>query len=240
MDSTMITGFIVWYLVFLFSTTLHEAAHSYISARGGDRTAYRAGQATLNPVPHIQRSTFGMVVAPILTFILSGGSYLLGWASAPYNINWAARYPKRAFLMSLAGPLSHLPLLTLSFLGMYFGLRSGYFDPANGEAMLFPVGPSGSDNFSWAIAVLCNIAFRLNLILLIFNLLPLPPLDGSEVWYLFVKKEETRLRLRYQSAQYALAGLMLAWWLFPRVSRPIEIFLIFRVLFGLPINPFLL
>ena len=141
--------------------------------------------------------------------------------------------------MSLAGPLSHLPLLTASFLGMYFGLRSGYFVPSLGDEALYPVGPAGEGNLAWALAVFCNVAFRLNLILLIFNLLPLPPMDGSEVWYLFMKKEETRLRFRYQAAQYGMAGLMLAWWLFPRVLQPVEIFLVVRVLFGIPINPFM-
>ncbi len=227
----LITGFIVWYLVFLFSTTLHEAAHSFLSAYGGDRTAH--SQATLNPVPHIQRNMFGMVAAPVLTFALSRGAYLLGWSGAPFNIHWAARHPRRALLMALAGPLSHLPLLALSFSAMYFGLRSGFFVPAFlGDEMLYPVAPASAGNVYWAVAALCNVCFRLNLILFIFNLLPLPPLDGSEIWYAFMKREETRLRWRYQAASYGLAGLMLAWWLFPRVLQPVEFTLVFRVLFG--------
>lgn len=238
MSSALIISFVVWYAVFLFSTTFHEAAHSFISSRGGDRTARDAGQATLNPVPHIRRSVFGMVIAPVLTFALSGGGYLLGWASAPYNIHWAARYPKRAFLMSLAGPLSHLPLLVTSFLGMYIGLRTGYFTPTAGEMMLYPVAPAAADSLAWALAVICNVAFRLNLILLIFNLIPVPPLDGSEFWFLFIKSEETRLRFRYQAAQYGLAGLMLAWWIFPKALYPAEVFLVFNLLFGLPIDAF--
>lgn len=225
-----VTGFMVWYLVFLFSTTCHEAMHSFVSHRGGDSTAYSAGQATLNPVPHIQRSPFGMVVIPILTFILSGGSYLIGWASAPFNPYWAARYPKRSFLMSLAGPLSHLPLAILSFIAMYVGLRNGYFDMQPG---MFPVGPGEEGNrLAWALAMLVNVTFQLNTLLLIFNLLPLPPLDGSEIWYLFVKKEEDRLRLRSQANSYSMAGLMLAWWLFPKIYYPIVTFLIVRVLYG--------
>ncbi len=241
MDSGFITGFVVWYLVFLFSTTLHEAAHSFVSALGGDHTARLGGQATLNPAPHIRRSVFGMVVAPIVTFLLSQGQYLLGWASAPYDIRWAARSPRRAFWMSLAGPLSHLPLLFLSFLGMYIGLRTGYFEPGfgvDGAAMLYPVAPAASGNLGWALAVLCNIAFRLNLILFVFNLLPLPPLDGSELWYLFMKKEETRLRARHQMAQYAMAGLMLAWYVFPRVFGPLEYFLVVNMLWDIPIGMF--
>ena len=236
MDSSFITGFVVWYIVFLFSTTFHEAAHSFVSSYGGDHTARLGGQATLNPMPHIRQSPFGMVIAPILTFLLSHGEYLLGWASAPYNMYWAARYPKRAFWMSLAGPLSHLPLLILSFLGMYMGLRTGFFAPGFGmdSPMLYPVEPAAPGNLGWALAVLCNIAFRLNLILFVFNLLPLPPLDGSELWYLFMKKEETRLRVRHQMAQYGMAGLMLAWYVFPRVFGPVARVLVVNLLWGLP------
>jgi Zn-dependent protease len=240
MDNTLITGFLVWYLVFLFSTTLHEAMHSFVSAHGGDHTARLGGQATLNPIPHIQRSMFGMVVAPILTFILSGGSYLIGWASAPFNVGWAARYPKKAFWMSLAGPLSHLPLLCLSFAAMYVGMRTGYFGPGFGDpAMLYPVAPAeAGDNLAWALSALCGVAFRLNLILFIFNLLPIPPMDGSEVWYLFMRLEETRLRWRCQMAQYGMAGLMLAWYVFPRVEGPVKIYLVANLLWGMPVGVF--
>ncbi len=239
MNSTLITGFIVWYLVFLFSTTLHEAMHAFVSSLGGDHTARLGGQATLNPVPHVRRSPFGMAVAPVLTFALSGGNYLLGWASAPYNIHWAARYPKKAFWMALAGPLSHLPLLLLSFGAMYLGLRTGYFVPGFGEAaMLYPTAPARPDNLAWALSALCNVAFRLNLILLIFNILPIPPLDGSDVWYLFMKLEETRLRFRHHMPQYAMAGLMLAWYVFPMVEAPAEIFLVVNLLWGIPARAF--
>lgn len=234
LGAQFLTGFMVWYLVFLFSTTLHEALHSYVAHRGGDSTAYAAGTATLNPMPHIQRSPFGMVGIPIITFILSKGNYLIGWASAPFNPYWAARHPKRSFLMSLAGPLSHLPLIAISFAAMYFGLRYGYFAPMDLRTGMFPVS-QGTSSLSWALAMLVNVMFRLNTILLIFNILPLPPLDGSEVWYLFAKRETDRLRLRYQANSYSFAGLLLAWWLFPKIYAPVTQFLVFRVLYGLPI-----
>lgn len=213
MSSALFSSFLVWYLVLLFSTTLHEAMHSYVSKWGGDATAH--AQATLNPIPHIQRSPFGMVVVPILTFVLSKGNSLIGWASAPYNPYWAARYPKRAFLMSLAGPLSHLPLILLSFAAMAIGLQNGYFDTLKmyNDMLMYPVAPGQPDNVCWALAMLCNVAFRLNCLLFFFNLIPLPPLDGSEVWYLFVKREEDRLRYRMLAGGYSFAGLMLAWYI---------------------------
>src|SRR5204862_4039055 len=86
-------GFI-WYVVFLFSTTCHEASHALAAKIGGDDTAARGGQVSLNPVPHIQREIFGMVVVPILALFLGGA--MIGWASAPFDPDWQRRYPKRA------------------------------------------------------------------------------------------------------------------------------------------------
>ena len=63
---------LIYYAVFLFSTTLHEAAHAWAALRGGDPTAYHGGQVTLDPLPHIRREPVGMVVLPILSVIVSG------------------------------------------------------------------------------------------------------------------------------------------------------------------------
>jgi len=74
---------LVWYVVFLFSTTCHEASHSLAAKWGGDLTAFRGGQVTLNPLPHMKREPFGMLVVPLLSFLL--GDWMIGWASAPYD-----------------------------------------------------------------------------------------------------------------------------------------------------------
>jgi Zn-dependent proteases len=226
MSGELLSGLVVWYAVFLFSTTFHEAMHSFVSHRGGDDTAYQGGQVTLNPLPHIQRSPFGMVVVPLLTFFLNKGTWMIGWASAPFNPYWAARYPRRSFLMSLAGPLSHLPLVLISLGIMLVGLRNGFFAPMDREMVMFPVSAGSSGTWSWALATLVNVAFKLNTVLLVFNLIPFPPLDGSEVWYLFVKREEDRLRLRAQANSYTFAGLLLAWYVFPKIYGPVMIFLV--------------
>lgn len=232
-SNAMLTSLVVWYAVFLFSTTFHEAMHAWVSHRGGDNTAYRGGQVSLNPVPHIRRSPFGMIVIPLVTFFLAGGSWMIGWASAPFNPYWAARYPKRSCLMSLAGPISHVPLVVISFVAMYIGLNNGFFGPLQPHIGMYPVAAGSGGNLSWAFATIVNVSFRLNLVLFIFNLLPLPPLDGSEIWYLFVKSESGRLRLRHQANSYSFAGIMLAWWVFPRVFSPVFSFLVFDVLYGL-------
>ncbi len=234
MDSSLITGLVVWYVVFLFSTTMHEACHAFAAAHGGDYTAYQSGQATLNPLPHIQRERFGMVVVPIVTYFLNHGQWMIGWASAPFNPMWAARHPRRSFFMSLAGPLSHIIPVTVSWVAMLIGLRTGFFAPVGADyPNLFPVTPgANAGGLAWPLAMFLDIVFQLNLLLLVFNLLPLPPMDGSEIWYLFIKREEDRLRWRYTAQSYAIAGLLLAWYLFPRVFHPIMIWLV-RTLYSL-------
>ena len=81
----LVYGFIS-YIVFLFSTTCHEAAHALVAKLGGDSTAALSGQMTLNPVPHIRREPWGMVVIPILAFLFTRG--MIGWASAPFDPLW--------------------------------------------------------------------------------------------------------------------------------------------------------
>src|SRR6185436_18840646 len=88
-----------WFLAFLFSTTVHEAAHALAALKGGDTTAYQGGQVSLSPFPHIRREPIGMLVVPLITAFSQG--WALGWASTPFDPLWAQRYPKRAALMSL-------------------------------------------------------------------------------------------------------------------------------------------
>lgn len=232
MSGNFLTELLVWYVVFLFSTTLHEALHSYAAAWGGDDTAYLSGQATLNPIPHIQREKFGMVLVPLVTFFLYEGRWMIGWASAPYNPAWAARHPGRSFLMSLAGPFSHLPAIAVSFGAMYVGLRNGFFAFPSHPGDLFPVAVGEGGSLAYALAFVLNIVFQLNVILFLFNILPLPPLDGSAIWDLFIKSEESRLRWHYTAASYSLAGLALAWYIFPRVYSPVYSFLLRVLYFG--------
>src|SRR5215468_6229382 len=74
---------LIWYVVFLFSTTCHEAAHALAAKLGGDLTAFHGGQVSLDPIPHVRRELFGMVVFPILSYVTGG--WMMGWASAPYD-----------------------------------------------------------------------------------------------------------------------------------------------------------
>jgi hypothetical protein len=116
---------LTYFVVFLFSTTLHEAAHAWAALRGGDLTAYRGGQVTLDPRPHIRREPFGMVVLPLVTSLVTG--WPLGFASAPYDPDWARLYPRRAALMALAGPAANLLLLLIAAIALRGGEAVGVF-----------------------------------------------------------------------------------------------------------------
>ena len=98
----------LWYVAFLFSLTVHEASHALAALKLGDPTAYRGGQVTLNPLPHMRREPFGTIVVPALSYIFAG--WMMGWASAPYDPVWADRHPRRAGWMALAGPASRSPV----------------------------------------------------------------------------------------------------------------------------------
>jgi Zn-dependent protease len=173
---------IALYLMFVFSTTCHEAAHALAAKRGGDDTAYLHGHVTLDPMPHIVRSPFGMVVLPLFGVFTMG--YPLGFASVPFDPHWGRRYPLRQALMSLSGPLANfaLALTAIALLRVLIatdvfhlygsGLRIGFVHLSEGVARNSPLA---------ALAFLLSYSFKLNLMLGVFNLVPLPPLDGSGV-----------------------------------------------------------
>ena len=102
MSGLNIADLAIWFPAFLLSITFHEAAHATTSRFLGDRTAEK--QATLNPIPHIREQPIGTLVWPIVSFLFMG--WCIGYAQAPYDPWWADRHPRRAALMSLAGPVS--------------------------------------------------------------------------------------------------------------------------------------
>src|SRR6476469_10954504 len=106
------TGFL-WFVAFLFSTTVHEAMHALVALRGGDPTAYHGGQVSLSPIPHIRREPIGMLLVPLFTALTQG--WAMGWASAPYDPVWAERHPKRAALMAAAGPAGNFIIAGIAF-----------------------------------------------------------------------------------------------------------------------------
>jgi len=212
----LVMGFIS-YVVFLFSTTCHEASHALVAKLGGDSTAASGGQVSLNPLPHIRRSFFGMVVFPIASFLLSGG--MIGWASAPYDPLWEHRHPRRAAWMALAGPAANYTLMLLAALGLRAARTFHLFhrDPV-----------TGAPSF---VAVILTVVFSLNLLLGTFNLLPVPPLDGSTGIMIFMSEDRARRYLDWiRGNSFAMAGLLVGLLLFREIYPYVQM-LALRILF---------
>ncbi len=212
---------LLWYVVFLFSTTLHEAAHAFSAMKMGDYTAYHGGQVTLNPMPHVQREPFGLVLVPILSFLLGG--WMMGWASAPYDPHWALRYPKRSAIMALAGPAANLFLVIVSALLIRAGISQGLFVAP--ESVTFThVTEAVQEGTMSHVATMLSVFFSLNLLLFAFNLLPVPPLDGSGALPLLMSES---LGQKYMSIMHnggiAIFGIFLAWKLFGYIYSPIHL-----------------
>ena len=210
----------MYYVVFLFSTTFHEAGHAWAAMRGGDPTAYHGGQVSLDPRPHIQREPFGMVALPLISLVLSGWPF--GFASAPYDPRWAMQYPRRAAWMALAGPGGNLVLVVLAAVVIRFGVTFGVFGAPT--AVSFDEVVMASSPGLWrGVAFLVSVVFSLNLLLAIFNMIPVPPLDGSGAVPLLLDDRTTARYQQFVWGQPALAwlGIIIAWQLFPSVFQPL-------------------
>lgn len=188
MDSELLVVALCTYLVFLFSTVCHEAAHALAAKLGGDLTAYHGGQVSLNPVPHMRREPLGLGLYPLITLFLTKGTGIIGFASAPYDPYWAMRNPRRAAWMAMAGPAANYALALLAGILLKAGLVAGLFRLADENAInryhqiLQAVNP---DSLADPLALALSLFFYMNLMLGTFNLMPIPPLDGFSL-FLFV------------------------------------------------------
>lgn len=210
----------VYYVVFLFSTTLHEAGHAWAAKLGGDLTAYHGGQVSLDPRPHIRREPFGMVVLPLLTVVTSG--WPMGFASAPYDPMWALRHPKRAGWMALAGPGANFLLVALAWMAMHAGMLMGVFDAP--ERIGFEHLVSTIDGPWRGLGFFLSVLYSMNVLLGTFNLIPLPPLDGSAAIPVLLPADTAAGYQRFilQNGQtFAMIGMLAAWRVFDFLYSPI-------------------
>jgi Zn-dependent protease len=196
----------------LFAITLHEAAHGYAARMFGDNTAYLEGRISLNPIRHID--PVGTVLLPILTLVLGG--VLFGWAK-PVPVNFGAlRNPKKDMLwVAIAGPASNLVM-------------------AIAWAILFKIASSFPESyFAVPMMDMAAIGIKINIVLMVLNLIPLPPLDGGRVAISLLPHRQS-----YQLSKIEPYGMMilivlaispvLGWVLYPLV-RLVQQILFFMV-----------
>jgi Zn-dependent protease len=215
-------GLLVWYVVFLFSTTFHEFMHAFVAYRAGDTTAYEGGQVTLDPMPHLRRSPFGMIAWPLLSFLISGGGWMFGWASAPYDRHWADRNPTRYALMSASGPLANFLLVGVGMFAIHLLMGQGLLVLSSAPRLdsLAIAARDGSPAID-ALAMALSVLVSLNVVLGVFNLLPVPPLDGFSVVEGLAPRSAAGFfqTVRYTPA-YQFLGLAVAWYLGPAIIGP--------------------
>ncbi len=199
----IIQGIAIFSLPVILAITLHEAAHGYVAKRYGDLTAYAQGRVTLNPLKHID--PMGTVIVPLLLLAVSS-PYLFGWAK-PVPVNFGnLRHPKRDMLwVAAAGPGANL---LMAFLW----------------ALVFKLGLAiPESNFSEPMLLMGQAGILINVILLVLNLLPLPPLDGGRIAVSLLPQ-----RIAYRFAQIEPYGFI------------ILLVLLFTGVLGAVIGPFIL
>jgi Zn-dependent protease len=216
---TLLQG-LLWFSAFLFSTTVHEAAHALAALRGGDPTAYLGGQVSFSPVPHIRREPIGMLVVPLLTAFTNG--WAVGWASTPYDPIWAANYPRRAALMAAAGPAANLLIAIVAFVALRGGLYLGFFESPDYVRFSHLVDAANGAGWLSALGDVLSVLLVLNLLLFVFNMLPVPPLDGaSAIGGVLPERAALALRGFTANPAFSLLGIFIAWQAFPHFVRPI-------------------
>ncbi len=202
----------------LFAITLHEAAHGYVARYFGDMTAYQQGRISLNPARHID--PVGTILLPLLTLWMGG--ILFGWAKpVPVNFN-ALRNPKKDMLwVALAGPASNL------FMAFCWALIATI-------AMAFP-----ENYYAVPLVKMAMIGININVVLMVLNLLPLPPLDGGRIAVSMLPQRQA-----YNLAKIEPYGMFILiflaifptnspalWW----ILRPLMdvVYFVIRLIFGL-------
>ena len=190
----------IYALPVLFAITVHEAAHGYVARYFGDNTAYALGRVTLNPLKHID--PVGTILMPLMLYIATSGTFLFGYAK-PVPVRFGnLRNPKRDMVwVALAGPLSNLIQALLWGIGFYFLQGAGI-----------------TETF---FIKMCQAGILVNVVMFVFNLFPLPPLDGGRVLVGLLPYKQAMLVSRIEPWGFfvvmalVLAGVLSTYWMRP-------------------------
>lgn len=201
-ELSLVQKVVVWALPVIFAITLHEAAHGWMANKLGDPTAKMLGRITVNPIKHID--PLGTVVVPIVLLILGG--FVFGWAKAVPITTQNFKNPSRDMaIVAVAGPASNFIMALFWAMLLKTGLLVQATQPEIGQ-FLFYSGVAG---------------VTINLVLLVLNLLPIPPLDGSRVLSAFLPKKWAWYYLRYENyGFFVLLALLFLGILTPLILGP--------------------
>lgn len=191
MSANLLQTILIYAIPILFAITLHEVAHGWVANKLGDPTARLLGRLTLNPIKHID--PIGTVLVPAVLFYTTG--FIFGWAK-PVPISWGNLHsPRRDIaLVSAAGPLSNFAMALLWALIIKLG------------AMLYTSTEMG---IALAMVEMGKVGIEVNLILLVLNLIPIPPLDGSRVVASFLPVQLAYFYLRIEPFGFVILLILM-------------------------------
>lgn len=215
MDS--IIQFAFYLTVLIFSVVIHEVSHGYAALLLGDKTAKYEGRLTLNPIPHLD--TFGSIILPLLLSIpllFGQPSILFGWAKpVPYNPYNLRNQKWGPAIVAVAGPLANISLAVL------FGLVVRFLPLASGTL---------PGLFILNFASIASVVVVLNLVLAFFNLVPIPPLDGSKLLFAVLPYRYSNVRVFLERHGFLLL-LVFIFFFAGNIIFPVVLFF-FRLITG--------
>lgn len=169
-------GAIFYIIVLIYSVMAHEVAHGAVADKLGDPTARLSNRLNFNPLNHID--PMGSVILPLVLYFISSGTFVFGWAKpVPYNPYNLKNPEKSAGLIAAAGPITNISI------AIVFGLFLRFFDASLSSVVQY---------------LIASIVY-LNIVLAVFNFVPLPPLDGSKVLFAFLPRRFNNLKIFLES-----------------------------------------
>ncbi len=196
----------------MIAVILHEIAHGWVADKMGDPTARLAGRITLNPIPHID--PIGTILLPGL-FILLDSPILFGWAKpVPINPMNFRDLRKGTFLVSIAGVVTNI------FLALFFGFLYRII-----AGMIHSVDPAVASSVLVPLAIFCTKSVLINLVLALFNIIPIPPLDGSRALMSFLSMKYWEMFYRMEMYGFLIISVLLFTGILGKIIYPPLVFL---------------